>query len=475
MRPPAAAVRPGLRLALLGLAGLITALDFTIVYVALPEIAAEVGFSPHGLQWVVSAYAVVYGGFLLLGGRAADLVGRRRVFVTGLLLYGAGSLLGGLAPSPELLIAARVVQGLGGAALFPATLSLVTSLFAEGPARNRALTVWAVSGAAGLSLGALAGGVLTGAFGWEAVFYVNVPLVALCAAGAFRLLPGGAGDGERGGRLGGERATFDVPGAVLSTAGITLLVFAVAQGPEWGWTSPGVLGAAGAAALLLAAFAAVEARTAAPLMPLRLFRHRSLGPAMLAILAFGATLQAVPYFLTLFYQLVLGYSALATGLAFLTPTLSITVGNLAGERLVARIGTRSALVAGFALGGAGAALTALATGPDGSFAGGLAGVAVYGLGCGITFNTMWIAAASGIAPHEQGTASGMASTVLQAATGGGLAVLVAVAGRSTAGRTGEALRVATADGLRAVFWWIAAGAVLGAVASLTVPKPAKSP
>jgi EmrB/QacA subfamily drug resistance transporter len=453
-------------LALLGLGSLITALDFTIVYVALPDIAREVGFSAHGLQWVVSAYAVLYGGFLLLGGRLADTLGRRRMFVVGMLLYGVGSLLGGLASTPGLLIGARMIQGLGGAVLFPATLALVVTMFAEGPARNRALTVWAVSGASGLSLGALLGGILTSAFGWEAVFYVNVPLAAVGTIAAFGTLP--ADDRLRRG------AGFDLPGALVGTAGITGLVLAIAQGPEWGWRSPGVLASAVIAAALLAAFIMIEARSRAPLMPLRLFTHRSLTAALGIIMVFGLTLQSVPYFLTLYLQNVLGYNAMQTGLAFLGPTLAMATGNIVSERLIPRIGIRSTLIVGLLIGSGGAALLATGVVLDGSYKALLAGIIGYGLGTGLTFNTMWIAASSGVAQHEQGIASGISSTVLQTGTSAGLAVLVAIANSGTEGLTGQALRIATTSGLRDAIYVIAVGILLGVLTTLALPRRART-
>lgn len=306
--PPSSPARGrlGWSLALLAFGSLITSLDFTVVYVALPEIARDVGFSAHSLQWVLSGYAIFYGGFLLLGGRLSDLLGRRRMFVVGMALFGGASLLGGLATSPGQLVAARILQGIGAAVLFPATLSLVSTTFAEGRERNRAMTVWAGAGAVGLSLGALLGGVLTETTGWEGVFFVNVPLVIVAALAAFALLPA---DGPR------TRGSFDLPGALTGTGGATLLVLAIAQGPEEGWTSGLVLGAAAVAAALLAAFVAIESRSASPLLPLRLFSNRSLGAAVVVIFAFGMTLQAVPYFLTLHFQDVLGFSALEGGAA----------------------------------------------------------------------------------------------------------------------------------------------------------------
>jgi MFS family permease len=439
-------MRHVLPLVLLGLGSMITALDFTIVYVALPQIARDVGFSPSALQWVVSAYAVPLGGFLLLGGRLSDLLGRRRMFVLGMVLYGGASLLGALATSPGLLVGARAVQGLGGAVLLPATLSLVVTMFEEGPARNRAMTVWAACGAAGLSLGALLGGVLTGAFGWAAVFFANVPLTVLGAAGAFAVL---TPDGAR--RSGG----FDLPGALTGTAGVTGLVFGIAHGAEWGWTSYGVLGSIASATVLLAAFVAIEARSRTPLLPLRLLANRHTGTAAGAILIYGLTMQCVPYFLTLHFQDVLDYDAVQSGLAFLGPTLAITVGNLASERLIPRLGLRGTMALSLAVGAAGTAMLALSMSAGGSYLGLLGGVIGFGLGAGLSFNTMFIIAATGVAPYEQGAVSGLSSTVLQAGSSAGLAVLVAVAG---------------AHGVRSAVLTAAAIAVAGVLVALTLPR-----
>ncbi|MGW5155455.1 MFS transporter [Nonomuraea wenchangensis] len=459
---PARSRRPGWSLALLALGHLIISLDFTIIFVALPDIAADVGFTPHTLQWVVTMYAVLYGGFLLLGGRLSDLVGRRRMFVLGMTLYGVASLLGGLATAPAVLLAARALQGLAGAILFPAVLALVNTAFAEGRERNRALTVWAMAGAGGLTAGALAGGVLTQALGWPAVFYVNVPLAVAGALAAFALLPA---DGRA------TRGSVDVPGALTGTAGVTMLIFAVAHGSEAGWARTEVIAAAVLAVVLLAAFLRLQARGRTPLMPLRLFRNRALSGAIMVIFVFGLTMQAVPYFLTLYFQNVLGLSALETGLAFLGPTLSITVGNFLSERLNHRFGTRSTLVAGIVLNAVGAALLAPGMHEDGSVLTVLAGVVVIGLGMGITYEAMWIAAGTGVPADEQGLASGVASTALQVGTAAGLAVLVAVANRGIEGLSGEVLRAASAEGMRVAVYVLGVVMLTAVLAALRLPGP----
>ncbi|MEU8898211.1 MFS transporter [Nocardia sp. NPDC048505] len=456
--------RPATTLALLAFSSLITSLDFTIIYVALPDIARDVGFSGHSMQWVVSAYAIFFGGLLLLGGRAADLLGRRRMFVLGMVLFGLASLLGGWAGDTTVLIAARAVQGVGAALLFPATLSLVNTMFEEGRQRIRALAVWAMAGAAGLSLGALLGGVLTELFGWQAVFLINVPLVVLGTVAAFGLL---RADGPRD-----RSRAFDLPGALTGTTGVTLLVFTVAQGPESGWNSPAVLGGAVAAVLLLAAFLLIEARSRSPLMPLRL--ARKLGPVLVVILVFGATLQNVLYFLTLFLQNVWHYSALVTGLAFLSLALVIAIANFVAERLITRLGLRATLLLGVLFGAAGSGLLGAGMVADGSFRTIAAGVLVYGAGMGTIYPAMFAAAGIGVADSEQGSAGGMANTAMQVGVGAGLAVLVGFANGGVAGLDGEALRLAAADGLRTTVFVAAAAALLGLLAAAALPARSKT-
>lgn len=449
-------------LALLAFAQLIIATDMTIVYVALPEIGRELNFSVHTLQWVVSAYAVTTGGFLLLGGRCADLLGRRRMFQVGLLLYAVSSLVGGLARDPALLIAARSVQGLGGAVLFPATLSLINTMFAEGRQRNRALATWSAAGAAGLCLGSLLGGVLTRAYGWEAVFFVNVPLAGGAALLAPLVLPRD--------RLREYTRTFDLPGAFTVTAGVTLLVYALVQGPSSGWGSPTIVLSVVSASFLLVAFAAVEVRSPDPLMPPALLANRSLRSAMLITLIFGVTYMTVPYFLTEYFQVVRGYSFMQTGFAFLLPTLLIAAGTLAGERMATRIGVRPTLLIGNAIGLLGTALLAASLSADASYARVTPALLFWGAGQGIAWTAMWIAAAAGVSAGEQGVASGMASTAMQMGTAVGLAVLVAVANSGPRGLTGQALQERINEGLGRAVIVAATCIVLGIVVALTMQR-----
>ncbi|MDR7224843.1 MFS transporter [Aminobacter aminovorans] len=452
----------GATLALLAFAQLIIALDLNIVFVALPEIGSSLGFSGQTLQWVVSAYTVFTGGFLLFGGRAADLIGQRRVFIFALWLYALSSVVGGLAWSPEVIIAARAVQGIGGAFLFPATLSLINRLFAEGQERNRALAVWGGAGASGLTLGSLAGGFLTSAFGWPSVFYVNVLLAGLAIIAAFAVIP-------RDPKPQVKRS-FDLPGALTVTAGATLLVFALVQGPEYGWSSTPIVASAALAVIFLIAFGVIEARSADPLMPLRLFGNRSLVSSMTITFMFMATFGALPYFLTVLLQTVYGFTALQTGLAFLVPSIAIAAGTQIGEKLATRFATRSTLVTGLVIGAVGTALMALGTTADSSYVSIAPGLIISGIGQGIVWTAMWIAAASGVHHDEQGVASGMASTTLNVGNAIGMAALIAVANSHVGGPSGAALKLAVADGIQVAFWLAAAGVAISLVFVMALPK-----
>jgi MFS family permease len=433
----------GWMLMLLATAQLIIALDATIVFVALPQIGAHLDFSAQQLQWVVSAYSVAFGGFLLLGGRATDLLGKRRLYRVGQSLYALASLAAVLGGSAVLLVLARAVQGVGGALLFPATLALINTHYAEGPARNRAFAVWSAASAAGLALGALLGGVLTQVWGWEAVFLVNVPLAGGCAWAARYWIPA---DGERA-----RGRNFDISGALTVTVGGTLLVFALVQGPEWGWTAPPTLGCLALAMALLAMFAWIEHRGRDPLMPLRLLAYRELRMAMVLTAVFMSSFGVQYYFLALYYQQVYGYSVLQTGLAFLPATLVCTFGIGLAERALARIGLRNTLVSGQLAGAVGIALVCWALPTGVGFWSLLPGIFILSIGQGMTWTAMWVAAGLGIRPGEQGVAAGMASTSQQIGGALGLAVLVSVA---------------NVGGIERALWWSAGIALVGAVVAL---------
>ncbi|MFJ1736855.1 MFS transporter [Streptomyces sp. NPDC088254] len=453
-------MRARLSLLVLALAQLVIALDYNIVYVALPDIGAELGFSSHDLQWVVSAYVVTTGGFLLLGGRTADLLGRRRAFVAAALLYAGSSLVGGLSQSAGVLVVVRAVQGLGGSLLFPATLALINTIYEEGPARNRALAVWGAAGAGGLCFGSLLGGVLVEAFGWPSVFFVNVPIAAALAWAGLRFFPA---DGQRN-----VTRRFDVTGALAATGGITLFVFLLVHAPEAGWGSPSALLSAVISFTLLSVFALVETRSRDPLVPARLFAHRGLVAAMAITALYSATFSSLPYFMTLYFQNVRGYGAFATGLAFLVPAVVTALGTQAGERAVARVGVRRMLVGGMALGAAGAAALGLALTGDGSYALLLPGIVLLGLGQGAAWTGMWIVAASGVAAEDQGVASGMASTTLQVGGAVGLALLVALSGSVGTGPPAEALL----SGIRGAVFAVAAVLCCGVPLTLVLRRTA---
>ncbi|MEU4395368.1 MFS transporter [Kribbella sp. NPDC023855] len=463
---PPATRRLGWVLTLLALAQLIFSLDLNIVFVALPEIGRDLGFPGQTQQLVVSAYVVLAGGFLLFGGRAADLLGRRRMFVLALTIYALSSLAGGLANSAEVIIAARVVQGIGGALLLPSTLALVSTLFEEGPRRNRALAVWGGAGASGLTLGALLGGLLTEHFGWPAVFFVNVPLAGIVALAALAVIP------RDPARTVGRR--FDLPGAFSVTAGATLLVFGLVEGPELGWGDPVIVTALALSVVALAIFALVESRSLDPLMPFRLFRNRSLTVGMTITFLFMGTFGVLPYFLTVLLQTVHGFSALQTGLGFLVPSLAIAAGTQLGERLTTRIGTRLTLLIGFAGGAVGTVVLAFGFDDQAGYGVLVPGLVVMGVGQGIVWTAMWIASSTGIAAAEQGVANGIASTTLNLGNAIGLAVFTVIAGSATEGKTGDALRGAIADGGFLVVLLCAAVMSLGLLITLALrPLAAK--
>ncbi|NMZ11388.1 MFS transporter [Pseudomonas proteolytica] len=451
----------GWMLMLLATAQLIIALDATIVFVALPQIGSHLGFSAQQLQWVVSAYTVAFGGFLLLGGRATDLLGKRRMYRVGQSLYALSSLAAVLGGSALLLVLARAVQGVGGALLFPATLALINTHYAQGPQRNRAFAVWSAASAAGLALGALLGGVLTQWWGWEAVFLVNVPLAGGCALAARYWIPA---DGERS-----RGRSFDVSGALTVTVGGTLLVFALVQGPEWGWTAPATLGCMLLALALLGLFAWIEHRGRDPLMPLRLLGYRELRMAMVLTAVFMSSFGVQYYFLALYYQQVYGYSVLQAGLAFLPATLVCTLGIWLAERALVKIGLRNTLVSGQLAGALGIALVCLALPTGVGFWSLLPGIFILSLGQGMTWTAMWVAAGLGVKPGEQGVAAGMASTTQQIGGALGLAVLVSLA------NAGGATGAAQAQGIELALWWSAGIALVGALVALRLRSSRSGP
>ncbi|MGH8917704.1 MAG: MFS transporter, partial [Actinomycetes bacterium] len=383
------------------------------------------------------------------GGRAADLLGRRRVLVTGLVLYAVGSLAGGLATGAEIQLSARAVQGLGGALVFPSTLALINTIFPEGPERNRAVGIWGGSGAAGLVVGVLLGGILTRTLGWESVFFVNVPLAVAALALTYVLIDA---DPPRD-----TARSFDLPGALAVTGAVTLLVFALVQGPDLGWTSPWVIAAIVVGVVLVGVFVLVERRSRDPLVPARLFRSRGLLIATAIAFMFMATFGSLLYFLSVYFQDVRGFDALETGVGFLLPTAVVVAGSSLAGRLVTRIGLRRTLIVALAIGAAGAVALGSAMTPESSYLTLVPGLVAVSIGDGVVFTAMFIAASAGITGTEQGVASGIASTGSGVGAVIGLALLVLVANVGIDGLTGDALRIATADGIRTAVFIIAAG------------------
>ena len=373
-----------LALALLAMTQFVIVLDASIVNVALPSIGRALDFNQDDLSWVVNAYTLTFGGFLLLGGRLADLVGRRRIFIGGLILFSAASLLGGLAQSDIWLIAARAVQGLGAAIISPAALSLVTTMFAEGSERNRALGVWGAVAGSGGAAGVLLGGILTEYAGWEWVLFVNVPIGVAAAFAAPRLLPES--------RDAGIPRVFDLAGATTVTAGLALLVYALVDANNAGWGSTQTLGLIAISIVLLVAFVVIESRTSHPLMPFSIFRLRTLRGADIVGLLIGMSLFAMFFFLSLYMQQVLGYDALKTGFAYLPLALNIIVSAGVASQLVTRIGFKPTLVAGMVLIGVGLVWFAQVS-PNGSYVSDLLFPSlVVAWGLGLAFVPVTIAA-----------------------------------------------------------------------------------
>ena len=338
--PPRGRRNLGIALIVIATAQLMVVLDATIVNVALPHIQRALGFSGTGLEWVVTAYALAFGGLLLLGGRAGDLLGRRRVFIAGLLLFSAASLAGGFATSQAWLLSARAVQGIGGAMIAPTALALVATTFAEGPARNRAMGVYAAMSGGGAAVGLVAGGLLTTYLSWRWVLFVNVPIGVLAAAAAPFVLPESAR----------RRGRFDLPGAITGTAGVALLVYGLSsastgQAGVSHWADPKVVASLAAAAVLLAAFVIIERRSSHPLMPLRILANRSRSGSYLIMLVLATAMFGLFFFLTMFVQDVLGYSALKAGVAFLPLAGTIVVVSGIASQLISRTGARPLMLA----------------------------------------------------------------------------------------------------------------------------------
>jgi EmrB/QacA subfamily drug resistance transporter len=457
-------------LAVICAAQFMVVLDVSIVNVALPSIKTSLGFSEQNLQWVISAYTLVAGGFLLLGGRVADVVGRRRIFVVGLAIFSTGSLMCGLAWSEGVLIAFRAVQGFGAAFVAPAALSLVTALFAEGPDRNHALGIMGAISGSGAAFGVLLGGVLTSTFSWSWIFFVNVPVGIAAIFFTFMLIP------ESHANLGHRR--FDVAGAITVTASLTILTYAIVKASDYGWGSTRTIGGLLIAGIGLAIFVAIEARSEAPLMPLRIWRNETVAGANVSGFMLGASIFAMFFLLSLYMQQVLGYSALKAGVAYLACALTVVVSAGFAGRLVTRFGVKPMLAAGFAISGLGlyyfTHISANGTYWNDLFP----GFVIAAIGLGFAFVPVTIAALAGVENRDAGLASGMINVSQQ--IGGALGVAIAISVASS--RFGHLVAHGTpqdeawVSGFQRSFWICLGFSVVGLLATLlmirhvTVPE-----
>jgi EmrB/QacA subfamily drug resistance transporter len=456
--------RRWLALALLAMAQFVVVLDASIVNVALPSIGRGLHFSQDSLSWVVNAYVLTFGGFLLLGGRAADLLGRRIVFITGLIVFALASLAGGLAQSEAWLIAARAVQGFGAALLSPAALSIVTTTFTEGAERNRALGVWGAVAGSGGAAGVLLGGILTSGLGWQWVLFVNTPIGLAAAMLAPRLI-----DESRASL---DARHFDIAGAISVTAGLSILVYALVDAHQAGWGSFQTVGLLSLAAVLLIAFVAIELRAKAPLVPFRIFSLSTVTGANVTGLLIGASLFSMFFFISLYMQQVLGYGPLKAGVSYLplAGTIILTAG--VASQLVTRIGFKPVLLTGLLLVAVGLVWFAqVAT--NGSFTGDILGPSVVAAaGLGFAFVPVTIAAVWGVQASDAGLASGLINTSQQVGGALGLAVLATVANSRTTSllSSGHTLRHALTLGFHAAFLTGAAFAILGFVLGLVLVR-----
>ncbi|MFJ4370913.1 MFS transporter [Streptomyces chartreusis] len=412
---------PGIALTVIAACQLMVVLDATIVNIALPHIQDALKFSTTDLTWVVSSYTLTFGGLLLLGGRAGDILGRRRVFMTGILLFTLASLLGGLAQEPWQLLAARVLQGMGGAIASPTSLALITTTFPEGPERNRAFGVFAAVSAGGGAIGLLAGGMLTEWLDWRWVLFVNVPIGIVIAV----LAPLYINESER------HSGRFDIAGAVTSTAGMALLVYGFIRAADEGWRDSLTIGSFAAAVVLLLAFAFIESRAKEPITPLKMFADRNRSGTYVIMLSLAAAMFGMFFYIVLFVQNVLQYSPIEAGLAFLPVTVVIALGAGLSQRFLPVLGPKPFMLAGSALAAIGLAWQTLIT-ADSSYAGGVLGpMLVFGFGMGLNFVTLTITAVSGVAQHEAGAASGLLNATQQVGGSLGLSILTTVFGTAS--------------------------------------------
>ncbi len=442
---------------LLAIAYFVTCVDLTVVNVSLPTIGRDLHFTATSLQWVVTVYALAYGGFLLLGGRIADLFGRRRVLMSALGVFTAASLSCALAPSDAVLIGSRAIQGLGAAVMLPTAMSIVTSIFPEGAERNRALGIWGALGATGGTVGLLTGGLVTRYLGWQYIFYLNIPIGTLALALAPRLLPRGASEATN--------RRFDLPGALVGTGGLVVLADAVSQTPQYGWAGARTVVLLAAAVVLLAAFVVIENRAASPILPLSIFRSRTLTGAITAGLLVGGSFFAFLFVGTLYMQQVLHYSSLQTGLAWMSGSIPSILFAGVAQRLVTRRGPKVSLGIGVSLVAAGV-IWGTQIPVHGHFLANLAGPFVLaGAGTAFSFIPISIAVLAGVRQHQAGLASGLMNTSIQLGAALGIAIASSVAASHTQVllHTGTTAPTALAAGYHQAMW------LLGAIALLALP------
>jgi EmrB/QacA subfamily drug resistance transporter len=451
-------------LAVVATAFFMTILDVSIVNVALPSIGRSLNFSRANLQWVITAYAIAFGGFLLLGGRAADLLGRRRVFIVGVIVFTVASLVCGLAQSEGMLIISRAVQGLGGAIISPAALSIVMTSFEEGAERNKALGIWGALGGSGAAVGVLAGGVLTKYLGWEWIFFVNVPVGAVVLMLTPRIVPESR-------REGSER-NYDALGAVLVSGGLALLVYTISRAPDVGWATARTILLLVASVALLVAFLVNERRVDDPLLPFHIFRVRTVTGANVVGALLGAVLFANFFLLTLYVQNVLGYSALKTGVTFVATAGTAVVAAGVAQALTTKVGPKPVIAVGLAL-LTGGMIWYSQIPVHGSYASDLLpGYLMVGVGIAFSFVPVSIAALAGVAEREAGLASGLINTSQQ--VGGAVGVAIASTVFTTHFKSltsdGKPLPDALTGGYAWAFWALAVFAVLALIAALTLIK-----
>jgi EmrB/QacA subfamily drug resistance transporter len=450
-------------LAIVAVAQFMVILDASIVNVALPTIKRDVGFSEQSLSWILNAYTLIFGGFLLLGGRLADRLGRRRLFMAGIALFAAASLVCGVSQSEGELLVARGFQGLGGAMVSPAALSIILTTFAEGPERNRALSVWGAIAGAGGAVGLLLGGVLVQLLSWRWVFFVNVPIGLVVLALAPRVVPESRSESV-------AKSGYDVQGAVTITLGTMALVFTLIKADSWGWTSGRAIAGFVVSAVLIAAFVVIERRHEDPLVPLRIFSNRSLSAADATLLVVVAALFGMFFFLTLYLQQVLGFSALKTGIAYLPLSLTLIGASAVASRFVDRFTPKPILVAGLLISTGGFVFLTSVSGHGDYASHVVPTMIILGIGFGMSFVPVTIAGTSGVAPEDSGLASGLLNTTQQVGGSLGLAILSSVAtSRTTSAlHTGLVLPAALTHGFKGAFIVGAVLCAMGAVFTIVL-------